>query len=163
MSLLRITLGVSGVLFVALAVLSKGWLEPGGALIFDSRVAGYDGAEARAYFTSLEPRAVDLYLGLFRVLDTFFPIFLTLAILLLARRTQGPIGLAAIPAALAYLFFDLRENALVAEMLRAGKEMSDALVVSASGATLMKWVTLGTSGLLLALAHFMSRKERAGA
>ncbi|NNE51128.1 MAG: hypothetical protein HKN30_01850 [Sulfitobacter sp.] len=160
MTLLRISAGLSMALFLALAVLSKGWLEPGGALVFDSRLRGYDADAARAYLAALGPDAVALYLGLFRVLDTCFPILLTLSILLLARRA-GPVpGVFPMIAVLAYLFFDLRENALVSEMLRAGAGVSDVLVQTASRATVLKWVLLGASALLLAGAHFLAHVGR---
>lgn len=159
--LLRLSLGLSVLLFLALAVLSKSWLEEGGMVIFDSRVLGYDRGTAEALIEALKEEQLALYLGLFRLLDTLFPIALCLTLLLLARRLGGIVAVLAGAAALAYLFFDLRENALVAEMLRSGTDLTDTLVASASSATLLKWTTLAASALCLLAACAVNRRKEA--
>lgn len=158
---LRLSLGLAGLLFLALAVLSKGWLEAGGLVIFDSRFPGYSHDEAEHLIRTLGSDGIALYLGLFRVLDTLFPLALCLSLLLLARRAGNVFGLAGVVAALAYLFFDLRENALVAEMLRSAADLGHDLVASASSATFWKWITLAVSFLSLCAAWVLKARKEA--
>lgn len=159
MKLARITGAGAALLFAALAVLSNLWLEPPGQLVFDSRVAGYSLAEAKAYLSVLSADQVTLYLGVFRWIDTVFPVLLcvTLVALTVNRKGRDLLRGVAVLGALLYLFFDLRENALVARILRAGEGLSEELVASASTATMMKWGALAVSlGLLL----WVRRQER---
>lgn len=162
MRLARITGAIAALLFAALAVLSNLWLQPAGQLVFDSRVAGYSLAEARAFLEVLNADQVALYLGLFRWIDTVFPVLLAVTLVALIANRKGRDllrGVAAI-AAFLYLFFDLRENALVARMLKTSENLSEELVASASMATMVKWGALAVSfGVLL----WVIWRERRGA
>lgn len=145
----------SAVMFAALAILSKGWLEPGGLVIFDSRVQGYDLAAAEAYLGALSAGARALYLGVFRTLDTAFPVLLSLTLIVgIVTRAPGALGLLrmiALAATVAYLALDLSENAVVAQMLRAPEALTADLVTQASKLTVGKWITLSVATFLTAL------------
>lgn len=145
----------SAVMFGALAVLSKFWLEPAGQVIFDSRVQGYDLAEAQAYLAAIDEGQRALYLGLFRTLDTAFPVLLALTLVVgVVIRAPGALGLLrmiALAATVAYLALDLSENAVVAQILRSGETVTEALVARASGLTMGKWIALSVAMFLAAL------------
>jgi len=161
-SLARAVWGAVLALLLALAVLSKGWLEPGGLLIFDSRPWGYDLASAERYLAALGPEARALYLGPFRWLDTALPLLLTLGLVLMGRGTPKGWRLLAGLAALLYLWWDLVENARVAALLAPGVGLTEAAVAAASRATMAKWGCLAAAALLTAMARRAARRERKG-
>tara|TARA_R110002049_G_scaffold140930_6_gene302344 strand:+ start:1452 stop:1967 length:516 start_codon:yes stop_codon:yes gene_type:complete len=136
--------------FVALAVMSKFWLEPDGLIVFDSRLRGYDPAAARAYLAALSADQRALYLGAFRVLDTVFPIVLAGTLAGVIWRGAGVrLAMVRVLALLmpgVYLMLDLTENALVAVILRG--QATDATIVLASALTQGKWLVLAVAMLL---------------
>ncbi|UWR23267.1 hypothetical protein [Sulfitobacter sp. S190] len=142
-------------LLTALTVLSIGWLQPGGLRIFDSRLLGYDVADAQTYIDSLTPAARGLYLGVFRVLDTLFPVFASAAMIGAVLVGKGRAWVPALAIPVAFLALDLTENALVGQMLREGP----ALAETASRITMAKWGSFFT-GLLLALAAWRARHRK---
>ena len=150
--------------FVALAILSKGSLEPDGMVIFDSRLGGYDLVAAQTYLGALNSEQIALYLGTFRQLDTVFPLLLALALgggLWLNTSSWGKgarLGMMALP--LGYLALDLLENAAVARLLRAGSEVKETSVAMASGLTQSKWVVLAVLLLAVVFSWRQARKER---
>ncbi|MFC6583343.1 hypothetical protein [Sulfitobacter aestuariivivens] len=74
--------GLAALVFLALFGVSKGMLEPAGMVIFDSRVWGYEPDEARRYLDGLDNMLLgrSTYLGIFRALDTVFPLLLTICL-----------------------------------------------------------------------------------
>ena len=147
------------ILFAVLAVLSKGWLEPDGQVIFDSRVLGYDLTTAQRYLDALSEAQRRLYLGTFRTLDTAFPLVLTTTLVAVVlhhwRGGQRAMRGFSICLILAYLAFDLSENAVVAQILRSEEGASQALVARASALTTSKWLMLGLALMMtLVVAKF---------
>lgn len=151
--------------FVALAVISKTTLEPVDMVIFDSRILGYSSAAARAYldWIAQTPEALASYLGIFRQLDTAFPLLLSLAlgggIWLNAAGAHPARRVIMLGAPAAYLMMDLMENARVAEMLRSGVAVEDQAIAQASSFTTMKWALLAVSLLVLISAWFSARNR----
>ncbi|MEW9919586.1 hypothetical protein AB2B41_08230 [Marimonas sp. MJW-29] len=144
----------AAVLFVALGILTDRHLQPDGMDPFDSRLTGYTGDEARLYLAALaEAGSIETYLGLFRQLDTIFPVLLALtflgAIWLGTRGLPLPLRLVLGLAPVAYLWADLGENARVAMMLRAGPAVDDATVAAASFFTRVKWSCLALSAMVI--------------
>jgi hypothetical protein len=162
--LVKLSCAISLVLFLVLAALSKGWLEPDGALIFDSRLGGYTLAEAQAYLGMLDAGQKQLYLGWFRWLDTVFPVLLTFFLSgVLWGQAPGVhpamrLSLLIIPAA--YLVMDLVENALVADMLRSAA-LDAETVTLASGFTMAKWSFLALACAICLWAWRWAPKQRA--
>ena len=93
---------------------AAGGLEP-----FDLRWSGYDLTAARAFLTALSAAGRALYLGPVRLIDTAFPILLTLT-LCLPLRGRPPVWF--LPA-LACGLLDLAENMTVARLLQIGPEV----------------------------------------
>ncbi len=154
---LRITWALAAACFLALAVLSIGWLEPDGHKVFDSRLFGYSPEQAEAYLAALGPRARALYLGLFRGLDTVFPALLAVGLAgIILQRPRGAMRVLALGAVLLYLVADYSENALVAALLRGGPDAQT--VWWASRATLTKWASLGGAAGLAALMAWRQGK-----
>lgn len=155
----------AGLFFVALVVVSKSTLETGGMLIFDSRVLGYKDPAAREYLAWIAgmPDARATYLGMFRQLDTVFPVLLTVAmgggIWLNTRSSNMVRRVLMLGAPGAYLLMDLMENARVAEMLQAGVGVADQVIRQASSFTMMKWTLLVVSLLVLLNEWWRRRKE----
>ena len=155
---------LSVALFAALGILSKGWLEPEGLPIFDARLVGYDLTAAQAYLQGLTEDARELYLGLFRWLDSLLPValFLTLAGLLWQGSAGHWVPLRALIMCLPvlYLVADLLENAQVAEMLRAGVPLDAAMVRVASTYTQMKWLSLGLCFVMIMVGWLARRGKQ---
>ncbi|MEM9967291.1 MAG: hypothetical protein AAF755_04230 [Pseudomonadota bacterium] len=151
-------LGAAGIVFAALLVLSGGWIAPSEQPIFDVRLAGYDTAAAQAFVDALSAEQRRLYLGVFRTLDTAFPVLLAATLLfglwILAGAGWRFSQICAAFFAAAYLVADLWENALVAEILRSTATVDADLVARASALTVSKWVTLGL-GLYLTGAAWL--------
>lgn len=139
--------------FAALGVISLGWLHPQGLPTFDARFTGYSVADARIYLEALTTQGRDLYLGPFRVLDTFLPILLTATLAgLIWRLSDGchlSLRLMALLLPLDYLAADLAENAKVAQIIGFGDRAPDALIAVASLLTQFKWMTLAGSVLVV--------------
>jgi hypothetical protein len=151
--------------FVALVVLSKGGLEPDGLKNFDSRFFGYSPQEARTYLAALElvPQARDTYLGMFRWLDTVFPVLLTIslagAVWLNTSQMSALRRMLILCAPGGYLLMDLLENAEVARMVQAGSSVADDVVMRASGFTTAKWVLLMVSLVLMIGLALRARRK----
>lgn len=162
--LVRLSGAISLALFLVLAALSKGWLEPDGMLIFDSRLGGYSLAEADIYLGMLDAGQKQLYLGWFRWLDTVFPVLLTICLSgILWGQARGVhpamrLSLMVIPAA--YLVMDLAENALVADMLRSAALDAESVAL-ASGFTMAKWGFLALACAICLWAWRWAPKQRA--
>lgn len=142
----------AAVCFVALAVIAEIMIEPAGLSIFDSRLAGYSLAEAQTFVVALSEGQRAVYLGLFRGLDTVFPVLLTVSLLGAIwlntggepARTRG----AAMAGPVLYASFDLLENAHVARILILGEGVQAPLVETAARYTQAKWMCLAL-GLLV--------------
>ena len=138
--------------FVALTALSDGLkvqVASQSVAIFDARFFGYGPAQARAYLAGSSPEQAASYLGVFRQLDTLFPVLLCLALLGAmglnrAGTSRGGLWVGCACAVL-YLLSDLSENAHVAGLIRAGASVTDAAVAQASLRTLVKWGALALS------------------
>lgn len=161
--LLPILTALSVGLFIALGLLTKGWLEPSGHSVFDSYLTGYSAETARAYLTALTPEQTALYLGLFRWLDTVFPIILALTlggfIWTQASGAAKPLRVLAAVSPGVYLVFDLSENAAVAYLLWSGPEVAEAAIKQASTYTMGKWISLGLAALVCIWAWRMVPKN----
>ena len=163
---LPLSAAASVVLFAALAVLSKGWLEPAGQVIFDARLAGYGVAEAAAYLGALTEEGRKLYLGLYRVLDTLLPLCLSLTLaLLIGQLCTGGRLLRALLLLLplVYLGADLGENAAVARLLAAPGGVDAGRVAVASSLTQLKWLSLAACLMAIAGGWLGGRARRRGA
>ncbi len=154
---------VAAILFAVLAVISLGWLSPQGQSNFDARFLGYDVADAQAYLSVLPKEDKVLYLGLFRWIDTVFPLLAAVAIggatwLNSSSRTMlwrmASLGIVA-----AYLILDLAENAFVAQMLRSDVPVTAGLVEKTSVITQLKWVFLAVSIAYLIVGWHRKRGE----
>ncbi len=136
---------------VALAVLTRLSLEPDGLPIFDSRLMGYSAPEARGFLSALNADQVAQYLGIFRQLDTVFPLLLAFSLggtlWLNTVWVAWPLRAVLLVLPVIYLICDLSENAKVAVMLRSGVDVSDQIIAQASRLTQIKWVVLGVSML----------------
>ncbi len=141
------------------------WLIPaiqagaGGLAILDVRGMGYGQGEAKAFLTALTPEAKALYLGPFRLVDTAFPILLTVTLILPLR---GWPPLAFVPA-LIYGLADLTEDWAVAQVLTAGPEAAPGPVLLASVLTMVKFAAMAcAAGLALAglVGAWRARKAR---
>ena len=123
---------------------------PNGLDPFDSRFLGYSAEDARSYIAALaRAGGTDTYLGVFRTLDTVFPLALTitfLGTLWLNTASLGlPLRMLLLFCPLLYLVADLLENAQVAAMLIAGPEGSATFVEKASRMTQIKWFGVAVS------------------
>lgn len=146
--------GLAAACFAALGVLTKRHLSPDGLDPFDAHLTGYTHGEARGYIAALaETGGTEVYLGLYRQLDTAFPVLLTLtflgAIWIASRALPMLVRLAFALAPVGYLWADLTENARVADMLRAGDAVDPSMVGSASTFTQIKWSFVGLSVIFL--------------
>ena len=125
-------------------------------LPFDFRPLGYTLAEAQAYLSHLSPTGTALYLGPIRLMDTVFPILLTLTLCLPMRRRDQLWFLAP----LTYGILDLSENIAVARLLRAGPEVQAQAVSLASGMTEAKFAALTVAILLALIALWQAWRRR---
>ncbi|MGC1503073.1 MAG: hypothetical protein WA782_02930 [Sulfitobacter sp.] len=164
--ILKITGAVSAVLFVFLAILGKVWLQPQGFAVFDAHFGGYSVEAAREYLAALEEAGrTGLYLGLFRGVDTVFPLLLTFTlagvIWTQARGMPGVVrGVIALTPCV-YFGLDLAENAAVAHLLHFGPQVSAGAILQASAYTLAKWICLTLAMLLAVWAWRLAPKEKA--
>ncbi|MCI2400289.1 hypothetical protein [Aliiroseovarius subalbicans] len=146
-----------GVALGALALMTlwtRPMIEAGGLEMFDVRTGGYSFPEAVRFLDQLNDDSRRLYLGAQRMLDTIFPLALTgalaLGMFLALRHVSRVLGSVLGLVPLAYLVFDLLENAAVAKMLRTDGPSLD-MVTRASQWTELKWVAVQASFALLAL------------
>ena len=160
--LLWTTAVLSAASFAYLSWLSTAHLSPGeGLKPFDSRVLGYTPDQARLYLSALSPEATSLYLSQVRLWDTLFPALFafTLGGVIWTRaaglRPWVRLMVRILPAS--YVVMDYAENALVAEMLRAGPTSTDAQIAQASRYTVIKWGLAAVSVLLVLWALFWHR------
>ncbi len=160
--ILRITGALSAALFLVLLILAKGWLGAGGFSIFDDHFAGYSVASARDYLSALSAEQTALYLGLFRWIDTVFPIMLTFTLAgVIWTQARGMSRLVRGFVALTpcvYLMLDLSENAAVAHLLNIGPQVSAGAILQASAYTIAKWISLTLAMLLCVWAWRLSPK-----
>lgn len=136
--------GLSVVLFITLFAVTELYLKPGGLDPFDSRFTGYTPGQARAYLQALsEAGNTGVYLGLFRQMDSVFPVLLAAtflgAVWLNTSRLWWVLRGLLMLFPLLYLWADLFENAQVAVMLKAGVAIDDATVQQADTLTRIKW------------------------
>lgn len=138
-------------------------IEPAGLVIFDSRLAGYTLQDAQVFIAALSEAQLAVYLGLFRWLDTLFPVLLAVsligAIWLNTHAEPRRMRTAALLGPLLYLVFDLLENAQVAQVLRAGSDLAAPLVDTAATYTQAKWMCLALSLLVVFWAWRFAAKE----
>ncbi len=135
---------------------------------FDLRLLGYSYFEATFYLEHLSARAVALYAGPLRVLDTVFPALMGLwlgwALWGLTRNVHAwsRVILMVVPGG--YVIMDLAENALISEMLHHGAgAISGELVALASSYTVTKFLTLFVAfALLSVMIVFNVGKKRRG-
>ena len=139
----------AGLLFVALSVIAEGLkVDVDGRIlaVFDAQLFGYPPQEGRMYLGALSDAQRQTYLGIFRQLDTVFPVLLCLVLLGAIWLNRGDKGRLARGIALGlpllYLAFDLWENAGVARVLLAGAEATDAALSQVRLRTVGKWATL---------------------
>ncbi|GAA6174536.1 hypothetical protein [Sulfitobacter pacificus] len=163
---LKITGGLSATLFVFLAILGKGWLQPGDFGVFDAHFGGYSVEGAREYLAALDAAGrTDLYLGLFHRVDTALPLLLTFTLsgviwtqaLGMPKILRGVVALTPC----VYLGLDLAENAAVAHLLQYGPQVSAGAILQASAYTVAKWICLALAMLLAVWAWRLAPKERA--
>ena len=121
---------------------------------FDMRPLGYTVADVQEYLSRLNDRGRAVYLVEMRLLDSVFPPALALlmgAVLWhLARPWHLWSRMLLLMPIAGYLVMDLCENALVAELLRAGAAAFDhKTAVLASEFTITKWALIVVSVILL--------------
>lgn len=140
----------SAIGFGALVVLSEMYLSAGNGLL-DGRLNGYDGAAVFKYLELLPREGRAFYAGPFRILDSIVPPLLALTFIALIWTLGQRFWRVTIIFPLVYVFADLRENALVGQILQAGTKNLDAgVVASASNMTQLKWLfTVLSLGVVL--------------
>jgi hypothetical protein len=143
--------------FGALVALSETYLSAGYGLL-DVRLIGYDVGAVTNYLELLSNEARAFYLGPFRTLDTIVPPLLALTFIALIWSLGQKFWRVTVIFPLIYVFADLRENALVGQILRAGPENLDGdMISSASDMTQLKWLF---TVLSLAVVLWLWRKWR---
>ncbi|MDF3415740.1 hypothetical protein HKX54_14800 [Sulfitobacter sp. M57] len=163
-AILKASGAASAALMVGLAVMGRVWLQPGDFGIFDAHFGGYSVDAARLYLAALKQAGrTELYLGVFRVLDTVLPILLsfTLAGVIWTQARGMPKvvrGVVALTPCV-YLWLDLSENAAVAHLLRFGPQVSAGAILQASAYTVAKWICLTLAMLLAVWAWRLAPKE----
>ena len=131
-------------------------------LLFDARLAGYSFEAAQRFLGILSEVGLARYLGFARLLDTVFPALLAVSLIWGVCRFYGwraalGISLVAVLAAL----LDWRENAAIAEMLRAGPDgIDEALVARASLLSIFKWICYGVALLGFAWGAVSELRKR---
>lgn len=121
---------------------------------FDLRFIGYGYADAVDYIASLSTGGLAFYLSEWRILDSIFPLLLTLTFLnwswvLLARRGMV-LRMIFLVIGFSYGVFDLLENAAVARMLEVAggvENLTPMMVAEANRWTLLKFAVFAISVL----------------
>jgi hypothetical protein len=126
----------------------------GGLMAFDLRPTGYSASEARAFLASLSDNARAIYLGPQSWLDMVYPALLgvVLAGALRVLVRQVVLRRILILVVFASVLADYYENFLVAQMLVENETASDALISSASRATIAKSALAGVAMIALLIA-----------
>ncbi len=125
-------------------------------LIFDIRPNGYSFADAKSLLNALSSEGISFYQTTQLALDTVFPIFyavsLILAFWILSPLKWGKWRLAFFPFAIVSMIFDFLENAYVIKMLKTGAdELSPKLVQIASNFSTLKYLFLNISLAILVM------------
>ena len=160
------TTGVLGLLsFGYLVWLSQTRLTPTPDLRpFDAHLTGYTMAQARDYLAAIPPATKALYLGQFRLWDTIAPALIAFTlggvIWVQGRGLRQWVRLLLLLAPAGYLLMDYAENALVADLLRAGIDATGAAILRASQFTQVKWAFLGLALLITLWAWLFTRNTR---
>ncbi len=152
-------------LTMALWSIPKIVTDAGGLLAFDLRPMGYSFDEARAFITVLSDQGRAFYLDVQQMLDSAYPALMAVVLVMaFTHLLRGWQRWVAIVLALAGAGFDYMENAAVAVMLRAGDGLTETMVTTASGWTVLKSgaVTLALLALIggLVMAWLGKRKAR---
>jgi hypothetical protein len=137
----------------------------GGLQAFDFRIGGYSHADAQEFLYALTPGGTEHYLNVVQAIDTLFPAMLTAVLSIGIYHLSGQLNryrrLVLSAAPLAYIGFDFWENELISQMLQFnGEELPIALVSAASDATIMKFVTLGVSVMIVLTLFALRWKNR---
>ncbi len=136
-----------------------------GLMAFDLRPTGYSVAEARAFLDSLSDEARAIYQGPQRMLDMVYPALLGLVLggALWSLVTHPMLRWVLVFVVGGSVMADYYENHLVAQMLVENEAATDALIASASRATIAKSTLAGVAmvALLIALAKAGFAKWRA--
>ena len=128
----------SAIGFGSLVVLSEIYLRVGFGLL-DGRLNGYDVEAVNKYLALLSSENRQFYIGSFRVLDTIVPPLLAATFAAIIWTLGSTLWRTTIVFPLIYVIADLRENALVGQILQA--TTLDAETVSrASDMTQLKWL-----------------------
>ena len=157
-------------LYLALVWLTVTRLMPesGGLMPLDGRLLGYTPVDVLAFLDALSDEGRAVYLGPVRSVDTAFPLALGLWIAaLIWRRTRGLFAWSRIVMMLpagGYTLMDLCENALVADLLRAGAGGLDVGTARlASEFTITKYAMLGIAlGVIVAVLLGGRRRRQEG-
>lgn len=139
-----------------------------GVRAFDMRPTGYTYADALALISALGEEGRRVYLTMQIPMDTVYPVLLAISSASSLYWLSQSFGQTArwyrAVAAVAYLaaIADYAENGLIVWMLNAGLGVPQALVTSASLASVSKSIlsTVVFTTLLIALAEFAVRKLR---
>ncbi len=139
-----------------------------GVMAFDMRPTGYSYADALALISALGEEGRRVYLAMQIPLDTVYPALLAISSASSLYWLSQSFGSTArwyrAVAALAYLaaIADYAENGLIVWMLNAGLGVPEALVTTASLASVSKSIfsTIVFATLLIALAEFAMRRMR---
>lgn len=162
-ALLAVTLGIYAVMVA--------WSLPqiagmaGGLTPFDMRPMGYSAGEARAFLAALGDEGRGFYLSVQQRLDTVYPGLLAVVLVwTLARLYRGAAAVALQILAVTASAADYLENHAVATLLRAGAEISDAMIAAASRWTLLKSGadTIVFAAIVIGLARALLRRPRRG-
>jgi len=126
----------------------------GGLMAFDLRPTGYSVSDARTFLASLSDEARAIYLGPQAWLDMAYPALLGLVLVGALRALVGHPALRRVLMLMVFasVLADYYENFLVAQMLVENEAASDALISSASRATIAKSALAGVVMVALLIA-----------
>ena len=128
----------SAIGFGSLVVLSEIYLSVGFGLL-DGRLYGYDVEAVSRYLALLSSENRQFYIGSFRVLDTIVPPLLATTFAAIIWTLGSTLWRTTVVFPLIYVIADLRENALVGQILQA-TTLDAQTVSSASDMTQLKWL-----------------------
>lgn len=143
--------------------------------MFDLRPGGYEADDANAYLTALGAAGRDYYASAHVPVDMAFAILEAIVLAMLIVWFTRPGARFAVPVPewgrwllLAFpvlaAIYDVRENMLVLEMLRAGDQAGPGLIAAASFATQAKWLFAVLSiGSVLVLALWAAIRAKRNA
>ena len=107
--------------------------------LLDGRLNGYDVEAVNKYLALLSSENRQFYIGSFRVLDTIFPPLLATTFAAIIWTLGSTLWRTTVVFPLIYVIADLRENALVGQILQA-TTLDAETVSSASDMTQLKWL-----------------------